>query len=76
MLSAVNRPRVHFERNRLSAEGGFPPETLAQLEPHADETHVWPATNLFFGGVHVVEQHDTVFAAAGDGRRGGVGRIV
>jgi hypothetical protein len=38
---------------------------------------VWTDRNLFFGGVHLAMKDErTGFAAAGDPRRGGVGRII
>ncbi len=74
--TAVARPRVHFERETLSAERGYDAEMLDALETSVHETHRWEGQNLFFGGVHVVEQRGKKFAAAGDGRRGGVGRVV
>ena len=73
---SVDRPRLHFEREVLSAEGDFPGASIATLEDHVGELHRWPDRNLFFGGVHVVEQDGERFHAAGDPRRGGVGKVV
>ena len=75
-IDAVRRPRAHFERNHLSLEGGFSRDTVASLEQRVPEMSTWPGLNLFFGGVHVVEQHDHVLSAVGDPRRGGVGVVV
>jgi gamma-glutamyltranspeptidase/glutathione hydrolase len=74
--TAVGRPRLHFERELLSAEGGFEVAALDALASQVDRMHRWPGQNLFFGGVHVVEHGGGHFAAAGDSRRGGVGRVV
>jgi gamma-glutamyltranspeptidase/glutathione hydrolase len=73
---AVTRPRTHFERDHLSLEGGFPHDSIASLGHSAAETSTWPGLNLFFGGVHVVEQYGTTLSAVGDPRRGGVGVVV
>ena len=69
---AVAAPRIHFERGRLSVEGGFRPEVVAALEADYPQHQVWPGRNLFFGGVHAVQYADGQFAGAGDPRRGGV----
>ncbi|MDH3644649.1 MAG: gamma-glutamyltransferase family protein, partial [Gammaproteobacteria bacterium] len=74
--AAVARPRLHFERELLSAEGGFDPAVLAELAAQVAELHQWPGQNLFFGGVHVVAHRDGSLRAAGDARRGGVGVVV
>ena len=73
---AVHRPRLHFEREILSAEGELPPASLAELADQVGELQQWPGRNLFFGGVHVVEQNEGRLRAAGDPRRGGVGKVV
>jgi len=75
-VAAVARPRLHFERELLSAEGGFDPAVLAELAAQVAELHQWPGQNLFFGGVHVVAHSDGSLRAAGDTRRGGVGVVV
>ena len=73
---AVHRPRLHFERGVFSAECELAVASLAALKDHLGELHQWPERNLFFGGVHVVEQNGGRLSAAGDTRRGGVGKVV
>ncbi len=75
-LTAVARPRLHAESGLLSIEGGFPPEAIkALLETHP-QAEAWPERNLFFGGVHLAMRTANAFAAAGDPRRGGIGRTL
>lgn len=73
---AVRRPRLHLEGDLLSIEGGFDPGAMLALENGPAAIHPWPGQSLFFGGVHVAEHAEGRFRAAGDHRRGGVGRIV
>jgi len=73
---AVTHPRIHFEKNRLSIEGGFDQDELKQLLENFPDHHLWESCNLFFGGVHAVEHNGKVFRGVGDQRRGGVSRIV
>jgi gamma-glutamyltranspeptidase/glutathione hydrolase len=71
---AVNRPRIHLDGGLLNVEAGFETAEVAQLERWFANTRVWPARNLFFGGVHCVSFRlpSRRFAGAGDERRGGV----
>ena len=69
--AAVAAPRVHWERDFLNVEAGFEPAVVAALVADHPDHKVWPAGNLFFGGVHVVTSHGT---GAGDPRRAGVCR--
>ncbi len=71
---AVNRPRIHLDGDLLNVEAGFATAELARLERWFANTRVWPARNLFFGGVHCVsfQLPSRRFAGAGDERRGGV----
>jgi gamma-glutamyltranspeptidase / glutathione hydrolase len=73
---AVLRPRIHLEGDKLSVEGGFPPEDVERLIAHYPEHQVWDGMNLFFGGAHTVSAGDVTYAGAGDPRRGGVCRVV
>lgn len=73
---AVTHPRIHFEKNRLSIEGGFDQDELDQLLKKFPDHHLWASCNLFFGGVHAVEHDGKVFRGVGDQRRGGVSLIV
>jgi gamma-glutamyltranspeptidase/glutathione hydrolase len=73
---AVEAPRLHVEQDRVQAEPGFEPTALAALGDLGPLT-LWPAPNLYFGGVHLVRR-DTVgrLEAVGDPRRGGAGLVV
>jgi gamma-glutamyltranspeptidase/glutathione hydrolase len=81
--AAVDAPRLHLEDDLLSFEPGLEGEALARLAGLDCRLHPWSARNLFFGGVHLVGAHPGAgpagetdrFQAAGDPRRGGVGRI-
>lgn len=73
---AVDAPRLHLEQRFLSLEPGFDPATVSALQNQVDAMQQWQATNLFFGGVHLVAGYaDGSFEAAGDHRRGGEGRL-
>lgn len=73
---AVQAPRIHFEGGRLSVEDLFGGNVVRALAAAHADTHVWEERNLFFGGVHAVEFDGRCFRGAGDGRRGGVWRVV
>ncbi len=71
--AAVEQPRLHVERGEAHAEAGFDASSLEALETATGRLRLWPAQNLFFGGVHgVVRMPDGRLAGAGDPRRGGV----
>ena len=70
--SAIQRPRVHFEQNRLNIEAGFSETTVSRLREAFDQLECWPDLNLYFGGVHAVASNSVGFDAYGDPRRGGV----
>ncbi|MEN8174984.1 MAG: gamma-glutamyltransferase [Pseudomonadota bacterium] len=73
---AVSRPRIHLEGEQLSMEQGMPDDTEEALSTRFPDLTPWPATNLFFGGVHSVQRlANGTLSAAGDPRRGGVGRL-
>jgi gamma-glutamyltranspeptidase/glutathione hydrolase len=73
--ASVSSPRLHFEREVLNVEPGFPPRTTDWLREHFPDAVFWDAFNLFFGGVHAVAIHpDGTFSAGADARRGGVAR--
>ena len=74
--TAVARPRLHAEAGHLSIEGGFPAAVVTALVDAHPATEVWPDRNLFFGGVHLAMREADGFAAAGDPRRGGIGRTL
>ncbi len=74
---AVRRPRLHFERDRLNIEPGFPEAALQGLEEEFEDVLRWQETNLFFGGVHTVRaDRRGAISGAGDPRRGGVALAV
>jgi gamma-glutamyltranspeptidase/glutathione hydrolase len=74
VAAAVESPRIHHERDRLSVEGGFEEGELRQLLAEHPDHQLWPGINLFFGGVHsvLVDRGAGSFHGAGDPRRGGV----
>ena len=69
LRDAVNAPRVHLERGRLSVElaEAWPTEAQDWLMQNYRNARAWPERNLFFGGVHAVGPD----SAAADSRRGG-----
>lgn len=74
---AVSRPRVHFENDLLSIEGGFDAGEVASLIESYPNYHLWDDRNLFFGGTHtVVREPGGSFDGFGDPRRGGVCLVV
>jgi gamma-glutamyltranspeptidase/glutathione hydrolase len=69
---AIDRPRLHVDRDVLHLEGG-----IDEPPPAGWTTVAWSGRNLFFGGVSAVERRrDGILAAAGDPRRGGHGIVV
>jgi len=69
---AVKAPRLHLEGSHLNVENGFSSDALKALEAEWPGVEQWEGSNLFFGGVHAVEQlANGEFRAAGDPRRGG-----
>ena len=71
LRAAVDAPRLHWDGTRLQVEPGLPPDVLAALGQRWD-VNEWSARDLYFGGVHGVEQPDE---AVGDARRGGAGGV-
>jgi gamma-glutamyltranspeptidase / glutathione hydrolase len=73
---AVRAPRLHWDRSVLQVEPGVPEPALAELRRRWP-VHRWAARDLYFGGAHgVARAADGTVSAAGDDRRGGVGRVV
>ncbi len=72
LQDAVLAPRQHWDEDHLEVEPGFAPAVLAALEQH-HRVNLWPATSMYFGGVHAVAPGS---AGAGDPRRGGAVRVV
>ncbi|HEY80354.1 MAG TPA: gamma-glutamyltransferase [Caldilineae bacterium] len=75
---AVEAPRIHFERNALQVEPGFPPETVEKLREWGYDMTLWPTRHMFFGGAHAVGLSPAgYFEGAGDSRRlGAVVRVI
>jgi len=72
LRGAVEAPRLHLEGEKLSIEAGYPTRTVRSLEAGVPHVHEWPASNLFFGGVHTVRLGPRgEFEGAGDPRRDG-----
>ena len=74
---AIEHPRLHLEDGVVQLEGGWPPETVEQLQQAGYKVNAWAGRNLYFGGVSAVERHpEGRLAAAGDPRRSGHGVVV
>ncbi len=67
---AVSAPRMHFDGETLQVEPGISKEQLAGF-PYP--VNFWSVKDLYFGGVHLVDDH---FEGAGDERRAGIFRLV
>lgn len=77
LASAVTAPRMHMEGGVCHLEQGYSEVVVSALEDIApDAFQLWPAGNLFFGGVHAVGcTPGGKLAAAGDPRRAGVAEV-
>ena len=76
VAEAVRSPRLHVERGVGNLEIGLPEAAVEAARGEVEELKIWPPENLFFGGVHAVTRDGGGgLAAAGDPRRGGVGRV-
>ena len=73
---AVSSPRIHYEADLLSVEGGFGPDVLKSLLLNYPAHKAWGKRNLFFGGAHSVSEGRSGFAGVGDPRRGGFSIVV
>ncbi len=73
---AIKHPRIHFEDGLLNIESGF--DSIDHTLVHEDIKNLkyWTSQNLFFGGVHGVQQKENTLQGMGDPRRGGVSIIV
>lgn len=70
---AVSAPRIHFERGKLSLEGGHEPDVMAEMKHRFTDNQSWDGLNLFFGGTHSLQRdHNGRLSGAADPRRGGV----
>ena len=72
---AVLAPRIHFEDDLLSVEGGIDPERIRPLLEAYPSHHLWDGRNMFFGGTHGVLAKGSGFQPMGDPRRGGAGLV-
>jgi gamma-glutamyltranspeptidase/glutathione hydrolase len=72
--AAVANSRVHWENNIFSIEPSQQTEIIERLQlPQATQVILWPAKNMFFGGVHAVRKTpDGKLEGMGDPRREGV----
>jgi gamma-glutamyltranspeptidase/glutathione hydrolase len=69
---AIARPRFHVVDDTVHAEPGYPEDELSALSDAGWEINRWPHPDHYFGGVTAVGTG----GAAGDPRRGGVGRLL
>jgi gamma-glutamyltranspeptidase/glutathione hydrolase len=77
VATATEAPRLHVEGRTANLEGGLPESAGAAMEDLGLETILWPAHNLFFGGVHgVALSPEGRLSAAGDPRRGGAALVI
>ena len=72
---AVLAPRIHFEDDLLSVEGGIDPERIRSLLEAYPSHHLWGESNMFFGGTHGVLAEGSGFQPMGDSRRSGAGLV-
>ncbi len=80
---AVRAPRIHVEEDRLDVEHGvevapgFSEATVKALCADFQRHKLWPARNMYFGGVHTVvaNRAEAYFDGSGDPRRGGVAML-
>ncbi len=76
LQEAVESPRIHYEKNLLSVEGGFNPTEIDRLLASFPEKKIWQEQNLFFGGVHSVMSDHGEFSGSGDPRRDGMAIVI
>jgi gamma-glutamyltranspeptidase/glutathione hydrolase len=73
---AVDLPRLHFENNELSIEGGYEKTRLEEILKDYENRNIWQDKNMFFGGVNLVGFNKSNFYAKADTRREGFDMIV
>ncbi|WP_433211034.1 gamma-glutamyltransferase [Dactylosporangium sp. CS-047395] len=71
-FSAIHRPRFHVVSDLVHAEPGYPEDELEALQEAGYKIQRWDKMDHYFGGVSAVG----VAGAAGDPRRGGIGRLL
>jgi gamma-glutamyltranspeptidase/glutathione hydrolase len=70
--NAIQSPRMHLEKGRLSMEAGFSDSVVKALDAVVEELVPWGGQNLFFGGVHAAcLSPDGRLSGYGDARRSG-----
>lgn len=69
---AIASPRVHYEQDVLSVEGGFPSAEVERLLQRYPDHRLWDDVNFYFGGAHTISRNGVAFEGAGDRRRAGV----
>ena len=73
---AVAGPRLHPNDAEVQLEPGWDPR-VPDLLRNRGPVNIWPAQNLFFGGVHAVRREaDGSVVAVGDSRRAGAAVVV
>lgn len=73
---SIAAPRMHPSAGAVQLEPGWPAETVAALRKRLT-VNVWPAPEVFFGGVHaVMRRADGSVQAVGDPRRHGATAVV
>jgi gamma-glutamyltranspeptidase / glutathione hydrolase len=75
---AVERPRIHLERDLVEAEPGIDEDELAAVEAAGWRVERWRERNLYFGGVQaaVRDPETGALSGGGDPRRGGCAIVV
>jgi gamma-glutamyltranspeptidase/glutathione hydrolase len=71
-FQAIHRPRFHVVSDLVHAEPGYPDDELEALQEAGYKIQRWDRLDHYFGGVSAVG----VAGAAGDPRRGGIGRLL
>jgi gamma-glutamyltranspeptidase/glutathione hydrolase len=72
LVAAVGAPRLHVATGTVHLEPGFDASAVAALVA-ARAVNVWPAKDLYFGGVNAVTEDG---AHVGDDRRGGTSIVL
>lgn len=67
LQAAIERPRLYHDGQVLQVEDALHWPAMTSMR-----TNRWPASSLFFGGVHALARNGDRFDAVGDQRRDGV----
>jgi gamma-glutamyltranspeptidase / glutathione hydrolase len=70
--AAISRPRFHVVADAVHVEPGYPEDELRELSQTGYSIERWDSVSHYFGGASAVGRA----GAAGDPRRGGVGRLL